>query len=117
MRWMEAVAVALLFVCPAQAAPEGRSQPITAMLRFPNDAMLSFEACRRWIAESAKRYNPIVIETVVTGPIQRLAGGLRTSPLFVRIVYEREGGRETRKTRMTCTIDATGSVTDVAEQP
>jgi hypothetical protein len=115
MKWIKAVALALLSVEVAQGATIPERQPIAASLQFPDDGMLSFKACQRWIADSAKPYRPVVIETVITGPIQRLAEGVRIAPLFVRMVYEREGGRETRKSHIECTIDANGAVTAVVE--
>ena len=110
----------LVAVAPAQAQ-EGlgsraakSSPPSAAMLTFPNDAMLSFTACRKAISDGARPHDPIHIEMTMTGPVQRLSGGKRVAPLFVRIVYARQGGRETRKDHVVCTVDERGLATTIA---
>ena len=91
------------------------SPPNAAMLRFPNDAMLSFTVCRKAISDGARPHDPVHIETTMTGPVQRLIGGKRVARLFVRIVYARQGGRETRKDRVVCTVDERGLATIAPE--
>jgi hypothetical protein len=67
--------------------------------------MSTFAACRNAIAQWAEPFSPVDIEMVSIGPVQRKTGQ-RTAPLYVRIVYETQGGRETRKARVNCTVDA-----------
>ncbi len=109
MIWIKAVAAVLVVIGSAQAAATTDGQP--------NDAMLSFTACRKAIAEAAKPYTPLIIEATITGPIQRLFGGTRVTTLFVRIVYDRLGGHETRRAHVTCTVDSTGVVTIEPRSP
>ena len=97
-----------------RAALEPKAATVTAG-GVPNDGMLSFTACQQWIEGSAKVYAPVAVETVITGPIQRPYGGKRIAPLFVRIVYDRHGGRETRKGHMDCTVDSNGNVIAFAD--
>lgn len=116
----------LVAITPAQAQ-EGRadalasraarsSLPSAAMLRFPNDAMLSFTACRKAISDGARPHDPVHIEMTMTGPVQRLSGGKRVAPLFVRIVYARQGGRETRKDHVVCTVNERGLATTIVPE-
>ena len=69
-----------------------------------------FAACRRAIAEWAEPYGPVDIRMVSTGPVRRKLFGKRVAPLFVQIVYDTQGGRETRKAEVDCTVGANDSV-------
>ena len=117
--------LSLLCGCQSMlAAPPAALQPKTATVtagqqvnasRVPNERMLTFTACKQWIEDSAKPYAPVAVQTVMTGPVQRPYGGKRIATLFVRIVFDRHGGPETRKNHIECTIDANGKVIAFAD--
>lgn len=71
-------------------------------------------ACQRAIAQWAAQFNPIDVDTSLAGPIRGGAGQDRAARLFVRVVYERQGGPETRSATIDCTVSADGEV-NVAE--
>ncbi len=70
----------------------------------------TFLACRNAIAEWAQPYSPVDMEVVSVGRVQRYLDGTRVAPLYVRIVYEVEGGYETRKADVKCTIDRADTI-------
>jgi hypothetical protein len=98
MRWIKAAVLGLLFVGPAQADTS-------------NPAMLAFTACRRAIFDAAQPNGAVVFEIVMTGPTRRLWTGETVVTLFVRIDYQRRGGREVRRAHVECTFGSTGAVT------
>jgi hypothetical protein len=70
--------------------------------------------CNAAIAEWAAQYNPVAVETSLTEPVRRRAGGARIATLFVKIDYLRKGGIEPRSATIACTVAADGQVS-VAE--
>lgn len=120
MNGIRACAMAIFLVSPAQAAdlPESASDATTQMAVAVEGqsyaGMKIFAACKRAIAEWAEPFAPVDIETIPTGPVKRRFDGKRIRPLYVRIVYDTQGGRETRKANVECTID---SADEVAVQP
>jgi hypothetical protein len=70
--------------------------------------------CNAAIAEWAAQYNPVAVETSLTEPVRRPAGGERIATLFVKIDYLRRGGIEPRSATIACTVEADGQVS-VAE--
>jgi hypothetical protein len=70
--------------------------------------------CNEAIAEWAAQYNPVAVETSLSEPVQRRAGGVRIATLFVKIDYLRKGGIEPRSATIACTVAADGQVS-VAE--
>ena len=115
MRWISLVGTVVLWSNLVQAAdlPEKKTagNPVASAIAEPppNPAMATYNACSKAVAEWAEPYAPIAIETVITGPVERRLGGTRVARLFVRIVYDREGGPETRKEAIECTVDESGT--------
>jgi hypothetical protein len=70
--------------------------------------------CNRAIAQWAAQYNPTDLDTSLAGPIRGRPGETRAARLFVQVVYEREGGPETRSATIDCAVSADGEV-NVAE--
>jgi hypothetical protein len=66
--------------------------------------------CNAAIAEWAAQYNPVAVETSLTEPVRRRAGGVRIATLFVEIDYLRTGGIEPRSATIACTVAADGQV-------
>jgi hypothetical protein len=66
--------------------------------------------CNAAIAEWAAQYNPVAVETSLTEPVRRSAGGARIATLFVKIDYRREGGIEPRSATIACTVAANSEV-------
>ena len=72
------------------------------------------DRCNAAIAEWAAQYNPVAVETSLTNPVRRRAGGARIATLSVKIDYLRKGGIEPRSATIACTVAADGQVS-VAE--
>ena len=70
--------------------------------------------CNAAIAEWAAQYNPVAVETNLTEPVRRRAGGAQIATLSVKIDYLRKGGIEPRSATIACTVAANGQVS-VAE--
>ena len=110
------VAAALAFFClqSAQAAdlPMDYGQTRSEATAGPQAGagMKTLAACQRAIAAWAEPFGPVDIQTVIVGPVQRQFNGTKIAPLFVRIVYDTQGGRETRKANVRCTVDASDAV-------
>ena len=108
--------VLLLGLAQAEAADlaeypgDGTLAMTTSGEARPPGAMRTFAACRSAIETWAQPYSPVDLEITTVGPVQRPGGGKRVAPLFVRIVYDTEGGLETRKARLECTVDAADAV-------
>jgi len=66
-------------------------------------------ACREGIIKAARAYDPVQIDVAGAGRVQRVQEGGQIAPLVVRIVYDRQGGYETRKARVSCYVDARGN--------
>ena len=67
-------------------------------------------ACRNGIIEGAMPYDPVRIDAVSAGNVQRIEGGGEIAPLMVRIVYDRQGGYEIREAKVNCQLSAQGAV-------
>ena len=67
-------------------------------------------ACRNGIVQGAMAYSPVQVDAISAGGVQALGGGVQAAPLFVRIVYARQGGYEVREAQVTCQLDAAGTV-------
>ena len=108
--------VLLLGLAQAQAADlaeytsDGTIAMTTPGEARPAGAMRTFAACRSAIETWARPYSPVDLDITTVGPVQRPGGGKRVAPLFVRIVYDTEGGLETRKARLECRVDAADTV-------
>ena len=66
-------------------------------------------ACRAGIIKAARAYDPVQIDVVGAGRVQRVQEGGQIAPLVVRIVYDHLGGYETRRARVSCYLDARGN--------
>ncbi len=66
-------------------------------------------ACDRAISDWAKQFDPIKVDTIVTGSI-REEGKDRTALLDVKIDYNRDGGVETRQAKIECRVGQDGKV-------
>jgi len=89
-------------------ASEGEAlfaQAMTAVARVPTAVVA---ACREGIIKAASAYDPVQVDVVGAGNAQLLEGGGQIAPLVVRIVYDRQGGYETREARVGCQVDAFG---------
>jgi hypothetical protein len=69
----------------------------------------TYAACREAISALALPHAATKIEVTMTGPVVWEADQRRTTTLFVRIVYDRRGGFETRKAHVKCTVGASGT--------
>ena len=102
--------------CPA-AAPEGRdldglTPEFAAIVAAAAGAGVPTEivaACREGILRGAEAYDPVKVDVVAAGYVQRLGEGGQVAPLVVRIVYDRQGGYEIREARVSCHVDALGN--------
>jgi hypothetical protein len=65
-------------------------------------------ACREGIIRAAQPYDPIQVDVVGAGSAQQLKAGGQIAPLVVRIIYDRQGGYETREARVGCHVNALG---------
>jgi hypothetical protein len=66
--------------------------------------------CNGAIAQWASQYNPLTIDTRLTGPVTSEADGSKTAQLAVKIEYGRQGGVEPRAATINCIVKADGSV-------
>jgi hypothetical protein len=67
-------------------------------------------ACRNGIIRGATPYSPVRVDAVSIGDVRQVRGGGQLAPLFVRIIYDRQGGYETREAQVSCQLDANGRV-------
>lgn len=88
----------------------GLSAVLPACIAVPDDNVI---ACQNGIAEWAEQYDPLRIDTVSTGRGNRSADGKLVMPLHVRIVYDRQGGPETREADIRCSVGKDGAVVAV----
>ena len=82
------------------------TQAMTAAMAGVPTAVVA--ACREGIINAAKPYDPVQIEVVGAGRVQELKAGGQIAPLVVRIVYDSQGGYETREARVGCHVNALG---------
>src|ERR1700752_4932558 len=62
------------------------------------------DRCNGAIAQWAAQYNPLTIDTRLTGPVTAAADGSKTAQLDVKIDYARQGGVEPRAAVINCTV-------------
>jgi hypothetical protein len=67
-------------------------------------------ACFNELRLAAIPYNPVSVHAVRAGHVRRTEDGGQIAPLWVRIVYDRQGGFETRRATVACRVDARGAV-------
>lgn len=67
-------------------------------------------ACRDSVRQAAAPHGLVGLEAVSAGRPQRDGRGLTVAPLEVRVIYARQGGHEVRQSRITCRVNARGSV-------
>jgi hypothetical protein len=89
-------------------------QPSTASRPAPQGTE-TYAACREAISALALPYAATKIEVTMTGPVVWEANQMRTATLFVRIVYDRRGGFETRKAHVKCIVGASGTTIVLAD--
>ena len=88
------------------------SAALAGCMMVPEQTLL---ACQNEIAEWAEPHDPVRIETVRSGHGRRQLNGDVVTPLNVRIVYDRQGGLETRQAQIDCTVNDDGAVVAVTE--
>jgi hypothetical protein len=96
------------------AVRDGDNAPKLAALRAKAgvpDQIIS--AGRQTIVAGAMPHDPVQVDTVSVGQLGRQGDGL-VAPLFVRIVYARQGGYEVREANVKCRLDASGTVSSLA---
>lgn len=71
-------------------------------------------ACRDTIVAGAMPHDPVSVEAVTAGKVGRHGKSGLVAPLFVRIVYARQGGYEVRQASVKCRLDAQGTVASLA---
>ena len=114
MRWIGLVgAVGMLSSVQAADLPETASHgsPLASAAdnTAPRAGMTTFAVCTQAAAQWAQPYSPISFEAAMAGPVQRHFSGKRVVPIFVKITYDREGGPETRKEVVECTVTKDGT--------
>jgi hypothetical protein len=93
--------------CDADAPDEGRdTDSLAPQFIVPTEIVA---ACRKGIINAAKPYDPVEVDVVGAGRVQRVEEGGQIAPLVVRIIYDREGGYETREARVRCYVDSLGN--------
>jgi hypothetical protein len=69
----------------------------------------TYALCKEAISDLAQPHAPLEIQVIMTGPIEHMLDRQRSAKLFVRIVYDRMGGIETRKAHVECNITRSGT--------
>jgi hypothetical protein len=85
-------------------------QANAALGRAAQALMATVAACRKGIVQGAMPYDPVQVDVFGIGSVRVLEGGGRAAPLYVRIVYARDGGHETRAANIECRINGAGAV-------
>jgi hypothetical protein len=68
------------------------------------------ETCRNSIASAALPYGVLRVDAASSGRLSRTRDGGFAAPVEVKIVYAQSNARQVRQSRVTCHLDATGSV-------
>jgi len=76
----------------------------------PGVADETVEACRQVMAAAAAQHGATRVEAVSAGEVSQLSDGITEAPIEARIVYEQAGGTQVRQARVTCQLNAEGSV-------
>ena len=92
-----AITISVFFFSNAQAAD------------LPETPNTTIALCRTAIEQWAEQFHPISIDTTVIRPERTTSEGRRIE-LAVQVVYDSQGGHETRKAEIGCTVDPSGSV-------
>jgi hypothetical protein len=87
-----------------------RDIAILAVQQGPPLAIVT--ACRDELILAAMPFAPVSIDVVSAGNVRRTKDG-QVAPLSVKIVYDRQGGYETRKAKISCRVNAQGAVTSL----
>jgi hypothetical protein len=74
-----------------------------------NPAQATLAMCEQGIEEWAQQFSPLSIDTAVLQPLDESSQDKRIE-LSVEIVYDSEGGPETRNANIACKVDSGGSV-------
>jgi hypothetical protein len=89
-------------------------QAVAALAVEPSVPAEILTACRNGIIQAALPFDAVRVDAVGAGNIQGTENGGQIAPLVVRIVYDRQGGYETREAEVACHVDATGAVVALA---
>lgn len=103
MNKIKAAAVLLLLASSAHSA----DLIVTYSARTDGEMVT---ACEEAIAQWAEQFDPVDIETSIAEPVRGRLGEDRMATLLVQIVYNRQGGRETRSATIDCTLGADGAI-------
>ncbi len=79
----------------------------------PGTPQAVVQSCRTAIVASALPYGVRRVDAVSAGPMQAARGGF-AAPVEFRIVYNRQGGLETRQATINCRMNAAGRVVAAA---
>jgi hypothetical protein len=79
----------------------------------PGTPQAVVQSCRTAIVASALPYGVRRVDAVSAGPMQSARGGF-AAPVEFRIVYNRQGGLETRQATINCRMNAAGRVVAAA---
>ena len=86
--------------------------PLESLKTIPGTPPAVVSACRAAILSAAKALGAVRVFAVSAGTLNQDQGVL-TAPIRVRIDYANKGIVQTRQARVSCTIDAEGTVTKV----
>jgi hypothetical protein len=89
-------------------------QAVAALAVQPGAPPEILNACRNGIVQAAQPFDAVRVDAVSAGSVQGTHDGGQIAPLVVRIVYDRQGGYETREAAVACHVDAAGSVVSLA---
>lgn len=98
---------------PQTLSPTGRAnfwQMRTALAAVPGTPPAVVQACRQAVAAAAAPYGMVQVRATSAGTVSRLRKGGVAAPIAVRVQYARLTGVEIRQARITCRLDASGSV-------
>jgi len=86
--------------------------PQTSLKAKPGTPPAVVGACRGAILSAATPLGAVRVSAVSAGPLRQRRGAL-AAPIQVRITYARHGSIEVRQAKVSCRLDAFGSVTAV----
>jgi hypothetical protein len=90
------------------------TQAVVALAMQPSAPRAIVNVCRNGIIQAALPFAPVRVDVVSAGKARKGEGGGQVARLVVRIVYDRDGGYETREAEVTCHVDADGTVVSLA---
>lgn len=103
---------------PAELRPRGliwRLEGSAPVPTIAGTASTTVNACRDAVAQAARAYGMVDVTAVSYGQTVQLSDGGHVAPVFMRIVYERQGGREMRQAPILCEVDQAGAVSALSE--